>query len=183
MRLRDSAQRRLARVLRERRGLAERLRRGAIDRDEYVTALRSLVVEARLHEPSLERPWWADDLGWLMRAIAQAIHSHVLREGEHVVFLQREGGKLRRTSFDACRCLAVDFESALAAMAAFGFSLSPAGVDHILAAKDDSAKVVVEPRVRVYFRTPRRWRQAAILDWMQVQSLGATPRRGDPRVP
>jgi hypothetical protein len=173
---------RLARVLRERRALSVRLRRGAITRDEYATAVRTLVEEARLQEPDLARPWWADDLGWLMRAIAQAVHSLVLRDGEHVMFLRRDGSRFRRSSLAECRCLAVHLESALPVLVACGFGLSLAEADRALAlAADTNVGLVVRPRVQVYFHAVRGRRNAVVFDWTQVQTLGAAPRRGDPR--
>lgn len=175
----DSPEQRLTHVLRERRALSERLRQGTITR---ATAFRMLVEDARLHEPNLARPWWADDLGWLMRAIAQAVHSDVLRQGEHAVFLRREANRFRRSSIAECRCLAIYLESALPALAARGFGLSRAEVDRILAlATDTSPGLVVSPRVAVYFHILRHRRAAVVLDWELVQAIGASPRRGDPR--
>lgn len=178
----DSPEKRLAQVLRERRVLSERLRRGAITRDEYTTAFRMLVEHARLHEPNLARPWWADDTGWLMRAVAQAVYSGVLRDGEHVMLLRREARKFRRSSFAECRCLAIHLDSALPALTACGLGLSRAEIDRVLAlAPDTSPGLVVSPRVAIHFHTLHQRRQAVVLDWAQVQALGASPRRGDPR--
>jgi len=177
-----SPEKRLAHVLRERRTLFERRRQGVITRDEYVAAFRLLIEESRLHEPNLARPWWADDLGWLMRAISQAVHSGVLREGEHVTLLRREAKRFRRSSFAEGQCLATHLESALPALVACGFRLSLAAVNRILAlASQTSPGLVVNPRTGVYFHIVRRRYQAAVLDWAQVQTLGAAPRRGDPR--
>jgi len=167
-------------LLRERRTLVAQLRRGAITRDEYVMAVRGLM--AQLEEPDLTRPWWADDLGWFMRAIAQAVHSGVLRDGDHVVCLRREASRFWRTSLSECRCLAVHLESALPSLTARGFDLSRGEVDRLLAAAGDAHPgLVVNLHVQVYFRAARRRRSAVVLDWAQVQAGGAAPRRGDPR--
>ncbi|MCA9558344.1 MAG: hypothetical protein KC583_07270 [Myxococcales bacterium] len=150
--------------------------------DEYAAAVRALVEEARLYEPDLSRPWWADDLGWLAHAVAQGVHSRVLQEGEHVVFLRREARRFLRTSLAECRCLAVHLETSLPALAACGFSMPPGDVDRALAlATDTNEGLVVGVRERIYYRSASRWRRAAVLDWAKVQALGSTPRRGDPR--
>ena len=178
----EPARKRLDKLLRERRALLRRLRRGDITREEYVAAVRALVREAQLDRPSLTRPWWADDLGWFMRAVAQGVHSGVLREGYEVVFLRRLGTKFGRTAFDECRYVGVHLDSALPALAACGFGLSRAEVDRALAASaDDHPDLVAGTGVRVYFSGTRRWPRVVVLDWTRVQALGSTPRRGDPR--
>ncbi len=171
---------RLARVLRARRAMSERRRRGELTRDEYLAAVRALFGNGSLLEPVLTRPWWADDLGWLSRTVAQAVHGGVLREGEHVVFLRRQATRLLRVPFAGCECLAVHLDSALPGLAARGFSLSRAEVDRALAG-EAAPGLVLEARAAVYFAVPRVRRSAVVLDWSRVQALGASPRRGDPR--
>lgn len=175
----DTPAKRLAHALRERRILAERLRQGAITRGEYATTFRRLLEEARLQEPNLARPWWADDLRWLMRALAQAVHSRTLHEGEHVMFLQREARRFRRSSLDECRCLAIRLESSLPTLQAHGFGLSHPEVEQVLALAATIPEIVVSPRVRAFFPVPRRRLHVVVLDWAQVQNLGLDPRRGD----
>ena len=178
----DPARKRLDKLLRERRALLRRLRRGDITREEYVEAVRALVREAQLDRPSLRRPWWADDLGWFMRAVAQGVHSGVLREGREVMFLRREDAGFRRASLDGCEYVAVHLGSALPALAACGFGLSRSEVNRALAdAADAHPDLVAGTGVRIYFTDAQRRKHAVVLNWARVQALGSTPRRGDPR--
>lgn len=181
----DSPEKRLARVFRERRRLRERWRRGEISRDEYLAAFRKMVKEARLNEPNLARPWWADNLGWLARSLAQAVYSGVLREGEHVAFLRREGAALRRAFLDDCACLAVHLASALPALAPYGFDLPRADVDRALAtAAGEQPDLVARTRMRIGRQGARdRLVTVVLFDWARLQELGKPPRRGDPRGP
>ncbi|MBI3184644.1 MAG: hypothetical protein HYZ28_21110 [Myxococcales bacterium] len=186
----DTPAKRLDAALREIRALTLRKRQGALAPDEYRATVAALLRDARLDQPNLSRPWWADDLCWLMRSIAQGVHSNVLRDGEHVATLRGKTTRFRQAplpgfrhaSLDECSHLAVHLESALPAVARFGFSLPRADVDRALVlASDTRPGLVVGTRMQVYFHGVRGRRRVVVLDWAQVQALGASPRRGDPR--
>lgn len=178
----DSPAKRLELALREMRELTGRFRTGGMTREEYRAAMRARVKDARLDEPDLSRPWWADDLGWLMRSIAQAVHSKVLRDGEHVKLFERVGTDLRSADADACQVLAVDLESAIPAMARFGFDLALKNATHAIAiAADQRRDLVLQTGYRARFSQPPQRRRTFLLDWAVTQKLGSSPRRGDPR--
>lgn len=184
----DTPAKRLANLLRERHAMLVRMRRGEITREECSAAFRRMVLEARLNEPNLGRPAWADDLAWFMRALAQAVWSGVLRDGEHVAILRRNASWFRGTPrpgfrhapLDECSHLAVHLDSALPAMGRFGFDLSHAEVLRALAvARDMRPGFFLATRGRIYFGAVRGRCRAVVLDWVQVQALGASPRRTD----
>lgn len=173
----DTPERRLKRLLQEKRALSERLRQGAISREEYQIAFRKLVCEARLDEPNLSRPWWADDLAWTLRAIIQAAYSGVLRDREHLAIRRRTPSGLRPADdLDDCHCLAVDLPSALPVLARYGFDLPIADAHTtLLLAQAQHPDLVVTTRVKVSFGKTRRW--AVVLDWVRAKELAASPRR------
>ena len=186
----DTPTRRLEVALREIRALTLRKRQGDLAPDEYRAMVAALVRDARLNEPNLSRPCWADDLSWLLRSIAQAVYSQLLRDGEQVTTLGRRTTRFRHerlpgfrhVTLEECSHLAVHLESALPALATCGFDLPRAEVHRALAlAADQHPGLIVDRRAKVYFHGPRTKRRAVILDWAQVQALGASPRRGDPR--
>lgn len=186
----DTPAKRLEVALREIRALTLRKRQGAIAPDEYRAMVAALVRDARLNEPNLSRPYWADDLSWLLHSIAQAVYSQVLRDGEQVTTLGRRTTRFRHeplpgfrhVALEECSHLAVHLESALPALATCGFELPGSEVHRALAlAADKHPGLVVDGRAKVYFHGPQAKRRAVILDWAQIQALGASPRRGDPR--
>ncbi len=186
----DTPAKRLEATLRELRALTLRKRQGAIAPDEYRATVATLVRDTRLNEPNLSRLRWADDLSWLLRSIAQAVHSQLLRDGEHVAtlgcrttqFRHEQLPGFRHVALDECSHLAVHLESALPALARCGFELPRSEVHRALAlAADQHPGLIVDRRAKVYFHGPQAKRRAVILDWAQVQALGASPRRGDPR--
>lgn len=173
----NTPEKRLAQLLRERRELGARLRQGAISADEYVATFRALVDNARLHEPNLSRPPWADDLAWLLRSILQAVYSGVLRDGEHVAILHQTASGLRHAaSIDEGQRLAVYLPSALPVLASFGFSLPETDVHQALATGHlEHSEAIVSTKVRVSLAGHRHW--AVLLDLEHAKKLAASPRR------
>ncbi len=178
----DTPAKRLDAALRGIRELTARRRNGEITAEEFRATAGALLRDARLDQPNLSRPWWADDLSWLLRSLAQSVHSRVLREGEHVKLLARLDTNLRPTDIDGCQLLAVDLEAAVADMTKFGFELSlPDAARAIAIAADQHPGLVHQTGYRARFELPPERRRVLLLDWAQVQALGASPRRGDPR--